>query len=231
MSHPSWQTYAVLGIVLFAVYAAYTAWFRKEGFEEDQDAASLLASKASEAAAAAGLNLGSAEAAAALKAASALLGKTTGASSTTAATADTTTTTTTAAASGGGASADRYDNKVFVMKLYDTVLHRAATPDEVDRYSRIGSEADILRRFMSDNRCGGEVEVEDDLPECQVKQPRCPPPKPRCPPAPDQCGGRGGGGGGSGGSGRVCLDKDDLVRRLHLISTQSSQLYQYINML
>jgi hypothetical protein len=211
MADASWQTYAVLGIVLFAVYAAYTAWFRKEGFEEEEDATTALAVAKAGAAGAAGAGTAGAT----------VSGETPLAPGTT------------------------YDNKVYVMKLFDTVLHRAATPDEVDRYCKMGSEPRILKRFLRDNRCGGDdgsdsdsdADGDDRCPRprrrrCEVPTPRPPPPSPR-PPPDDKCGGGGGGRGDGGGTtaSRVCLDKDDLVRRLRGISAQVNQLYQYINML
>ena len=45
---------------------------------------------------------------------------------------------------------DDYEARMTVMKIFDTVLHRKPLPDEIDKYSKINNEQDMLVAVLAD---------------------------------------------------------------------------------
>lgn len=67
-------------------------------------------------------------------------------------------------ASGEGKDQDEetlYRNRVLVMKLFDSLLLRKATHAEIEKYSGIGAESDIVRSIMTDYHIDGKKIVAD----------------------------------------------------------------------
>jgi hypothetical protein len=45
---------------------------------------------------------------------------------------------------------DDYEARMTVMKIFDTVLHRKPTPDEIDKYAKVTNEQDMLVAVLTD---------------------------------------------------------------------------------
>ncbi len=45
---------------------------------------------------------------------------------------------------------DDYQARMTVMKIFDTVLHRKPQPDEIDKYSKVDNEQDMLIAVLAD---------------------------------------------------------------------------------
>lgn len=88
---------------------------------------------------------------------------------------------------------DKYGNRMFVISLFNTVLHRKPTQEEIDKYSVVGSEAQIMSRIVKDfhvmigddidDQCNDDNDDDDDddddASKPKLKPPTKPMPKPK----------------------------------------------------
>lgn len=55
---------------------------------------------------------------------------------------------------------EEYSSKLDVMKVFETVLHRKATLEELEKYSKFSNEQDILVEVLKDFKVPTETEEE-----------------------------------------------------------------------
>jgi hypothetical protein len=153
-------------------------------------------------------------------------------------------------------SLDKYDAKMYVMKVFDAKAHRKPDEDEIAKYSALASKKQIYHAILRDHRgddAAGVDAGDDDGSGDDDDDPPPPPPKPK--PSKkkaikaEQADPEGYAApmlhhgfddddddgmpvtSISKKGGKVCLDKADVLSRLASISTEVKQFHKMIEMM